>query len=297
MLPASLEWHVAAFLLAMTAFAWPPAALAAAAMLGLSLAVAALQAAQARLAQRHEGIAGRLVIAALCYAQPLVRSAKRYRTRFFASRRRAPALPRVAARRFWLPWNGVRTVAYWSEEGCTRTELLDGVVAYLNEQRWGKVLDSGWSNWDLAIDCHRWTVVHACTTQEEHGGGRRLIRVRYRLGLRRSAGVLGLFAVAGAFAVAWLDLGIGALAAGAALVIAVVLWRRGTRLAARAVAIFDEQAARLKMVCCDETGSHHQKSMGSAVKLRIEHGRPVQEDPLAAPALVSAPSGVPGRYV
>jgi hypothetical protein len=253
MLPGTLEWHAAAALLALLALLWPPAALAAAAMLGLSLAVAALQAAQARLAPHHEGVGARLVVAALCYAQPLVRSWKRYRTRFFSSRRRAPALPGEAGRRFRLPWSGVRTAAYWSEEGRTRTELLDGVVACLNERRWGKVLDAGWSDWDLAIDCHRWTVVHACTSQEEHGGGRRLIRVRFRLRSRRSARALGLCAAAAVLVAAALHAGLGALLAAAALVTALALWRRGMCLAGRAAAVFEEQAARLNMVRCDET--------------------------------------------
>ena len=45
--------------------------------------VAGLQAAQAKLPAGHGGLASRLVVAALCYAQPLARSWKRYRTRFF----------------------------------------------------------------------------------------------------------------------------------------------------------------------------------------------------------------------
>src|SRR5207253_4019195 len=70
MLPATLEWHLAAGLVALTALALPPAGVVAAVMLALSLAVAALQAAQARLAPAHDGFAARCVVAALCYAQP-----------------------------------------------------------------------------------------------------------------------------------------------------------------------------------------------------------------------------------
>src|SRR5207249_1074572 len=74
MLPATLEWHLAAALVGLGGFAWHPAWMAPAAMLGLSLAVAALQAAQARLAPAHDGLGARCLVAALCYLQPLVRS-------------------------------------------------------------------------------------------------------------------------------------------------------------------------------------------------------------------------------
>src|SRR5262249_10649403 len=70
MLPSTLEWHLAALLLAGGALFWPPAWLAVAFLLGLSFIVAALQATQARLAPQHEGLSSRLVLAALCYAQP-----------------------------------------------------------------------------------------------------------------------------------------------------------------------------------------------------------------------------------
>src|SRR5439155_27139346 len=47
MLPSTLEWHAVVALVAFAAFFWPPALLLAGAMLGLSLGVAAVQAAQA----------------------------------------------------------------------------------------------------------------------------------------------------------------------------------------------------------------------------------------------------------
>src|SRR5205823_3685695 len=86
MLPGTLEWHVAAGLVALAGVLWPVAWVAAAGMLGLSLVVAALQAAQACLAREHRGAMSRLVITGLCYAQPLVRSWRRYRTRLFSYR-------------------------------------------------------------------------------------------------------------------------------------------------------------------------------------------------------------------
>jgi GT2 family glycosyltransferase len=249
MLPSTLEWHLATALAGVTALAWWPAGLLATAMLLLSAAVAALQAAQARLAPAHAGPAARLLVAALCYAQPLVRSWRRYRTRLFGPRARAGA-PAGGAPAQALPPAGA---AYWSEDGRSRTELLAGVARALAERGWVRVLDTGWSRWDVEVDCPPWAVVEACTAQEEHGGGRRLVRVRYRM-RRREA--LRLFACAGAGAVAAaaaLDPRLGAAAVAALLVAAAGLWRRGVRTAGQVAAVFDECAAALGMGPCAPT--------------------------------------------
>jgi GT2 family glycosyltransferase len=250
MLPTTLEWHLAAGLTGLAALAWPLAGAVGAAMLVLSLLVAALQAAQARLAPAHDGPRARLVVMALCYVQPLVRSWYRYRTRLFAYRPPAADagfLPRGGTR---LPWTGKHTVAYWCENGPERLQLLGCVVLYLNEHRWGRAIDSGWSDWDVAIYCHPWTVVEVSTAQENHGGSKRLIRVRYRLRPSGYLNTLAALAVAGGAAAAcwwpWPAL------ASTAVVLAgcLGLWRRGTSRAAQVLALFDRWAEDLGMVRC-----------------------------------------------
>jgi GT2 family glycosyltransferase len=258
MLPSTLEWHVAAALIAATALVCPWAWVAVAVMLGLSVGVAALQAAQARLAPEHDGLRSRLWVMALCYAQPLVRSWHRHRTRVLAPcpSMAPPGVPKGRGRR--LPLRGRYEAAYWSEEGFDRTELLGLVIAYLTEHAWRKTIDSGWSDWDLEIHCHPWTVVQVSTAQEEHGGGKRVIRVRYRLrtdGYTRILG--GLFALATAF-------GVGLLEQSAALEAAVLggacgvlglmwvfLWWRGTCRAAVAVGMVDALAKDLNLIPLD----------------------------------------------
>jgi GT2 family glycosyltransferase len=251
MLPGTLEWHIALGVVALAGLFWPAAWLGAGAMWALSLLVAGLQGAQANLAPRHEGFKARCLISLLCYLQPLVRSWARYRTRLLAYR-----LPQADAAHLQggcrgLPLHGRQTVAYWSEEGYDRTELLGLVIAYLNERGWGKTVDSGWSDWDVEIYCHPWTIVRVSTAQEDHGGGKHLIRVRFRL---RPAGVtqallVGAFALGGA-ALAWwawpLALGAGALSA-----LCGALWWRGTRRAAQALAFFDALGKDLGLIRCE----------------------------------------------
>jgi len=251
MLPSTLEWHLAAALIALGgSIFWTPGLLAVPAMLLLSLGVAALQARQVALAPRHEKFSSRLLIMALCYTQPLVRSWRRYRTRLFAGC--PPSLPADAGegRGGYLPLTGRHERAYWSEEGYERTELLGLFIAYLLEHRWGTAIDSGWSDWDVEVHPHPWTRLQVCTVQEDHGGRKHLIRVRYRLRptpFARAVDTLGL-AVCGILAC------FHPLAAGVALgVLAVFLvgmWLRGLALAGRAVEGFDGVARRLGLLRC-----------------------------------------------
>src|SRR5207247_5580167 len=134
----------------------------------------------------------------LSYAQPLVRSWQRYRTRLFSYRAPVADLPLQEDSCQGLPFTGALTVDYWSEEARDRTELLEWVIAYLNEHGWGKTIDSGWENWDLEIYCHPWTVVQVCTAQEIHGSRQRLIRVRYRLRPSGYTKLLGFAALSAA---------------------------------------------------------------------------------------------------
>jgi hypothetical protein len=219
-------------------------------MLALSLLVAASQAVQAKLAPRHEGLLSRLLIAGLCYAQPLVRSWRRYRTRLFACSppRLPPSSPETRVRRLQL--TSSLELAYWSENDCQRTELLGLFIAYLIEQRWGTTIDSGWSDWDVEVHCHPWTFVRVYTAEENHGGGRRLIRVRYRLRVSAFARALGgLVAALGVVVTGFHPLS-GVAVAGVLFAALAGLWWRGARLAGRVAAGLDGPARSLGLLRC-----------------------------------------------
>jgi GT2 family glycosyltransferase len=251
MLPATLEWHAAVALIALAAAVlWPLAWGLVAAMLGLSLLIAVLQATQAWLAPKHDSFRARWLIAALAYMQPLVRSWARYRTRLFAYRH-PTADPEHAEDREYLPLSGRREIAYWSEDGVDRTRLLSLVAAYLTERGWGKAIDSGWSDWDLEIHCHPWTVVQVTTAQEDHGSGKRLTRVRYRMRTTGYTKLVGV--VTGALAV--VALGLVSWSAGVAAVGMLALctgaWWKGTRRASQGLAVVHAVAGKLGLMRCD----------------------------------------------
>jgi hypothetical protein len=252
MLPGTLEWHAAAALVALAGFFWPAAWLVTAAMLLLAVVVAGLQATQATVPAPYGGILSRLVIAWLCYAQPLVRSWRRYRTRLLSwSAPRWPIPSRGAGG--GMPLSGDRRRAFWSEQGCQRTDVLAAVVARLKDERWGTAY-SDWSEWDVEVHGHPWTLLRICTAQEDHGGRRHLIRVRYAL---RPTGfgvaVAGLSFVAAAV-VACVNVWLGAAAAVALAAATFAAWRRGARLASQVVRGVDDLASGLGLLPCPAAG-------------------------------------------
>jgi GT2 family glycosyltransferase len=255
MLPSTLEWHLAALTIVCFGLIWPAGWNVAAAMLVLSLGVAALQALQARLDRRYGGLKSRLVVLALSYAQPLVRSWARYSTRLlkYQAPKAEPGIPHNTRGRVRIA--GWLEESYWSEHGRDRMELLARLMAYLTAERWSRVIDSGWSEWDVDVYCHRWTIVRIRTAQEEHGGGRRLIRVAYSL--RICPWVRVLFAGAGLaalVAVIWPS-GPCAVIASALAIAAMAIWWRGTKEAPKAASAVGVVASQMGLLRCEAATS------------------------------------------
>ena len=254
MLPSTLEWHAGAALAGVAGFFWWPAWIVVAVVLGLSLAVAVLQTCQATLPSEHDGVRSRVLVMALCYAQPLVRSWARYRTRLLSYGYPRPSTAAADSRAARLPLSGHRELAYWSEQGHERTELLGVFLAYLLEYRWGTTIDPGWSEWDVEIHYHPWTFLQVCTAEEDHGGGKRLIRVRYRLCPTELARIVLSLALAAVAVLAGFHPLLAA--AGLALVAACLLgaWWRGVRSATVATRAFDGLARGLGLIRCGSDG-------------------------------------------
>lgn len=245
MLPSTLEWHLVAIMVLAAASVWPAALLVVATMFSLSIGIATLQASRAALAARYHGVRSRILVACLCYLQPLTRSWARYRTRLFPPKIQA-ADPEVTLQcRHRLPLTGRLTIGYWGEAWQERTDLLDRAAAYFTGHRWAFKVDSGWSHWDIAIQCHPWTALHIVTAQEDHGGGRRLMRIRYRLQSTEYAKAVMAIAVAdSAFALHFRAVPI-AMVSAVLIAFYLAAWRRGTRLASEATGIVDALAREI----------------------------------------------------
>jgi len=247
LVPASLEWHIVAIFAAVNALLWRPAGLLAAGMIFLSVLVAALQSLQSRLPSRYSGVLSRVVIAALSYAQPLVRAGSHYRTRLSSYQAITAHPAEHGVRRHWPRLRRKTVIEYWSE-GDDRMALLASTVDELRRSRWGVTLDTGWSEWDAEIFGHPWSCVRATTVQEEHGSGRRLIRVRYHL--RPTwlawAGVAAA-TVSGTLVAIWRPEWAVAMTI-CLLVAAIALRLRAAHLASQILEAFDQQSRRLGFI-------------------------------------------------
>jgi hypothetical protein len=140
------------------------------------------------------------------------------------------------------------TVSYWDEQWHERSELLDLAVAVLTEHRWGKVIDSGWSDWDLEVSGDPWTVIRVSSVQEDHGGGKRVIQLRYRL--RPDGLVVGVLAFAVPIAPIALLAGAwpAVVADAVILLLGLGIWWLGTQRAMKVVAIFDRIATAMGLL-------------------------------------------------
>jgi len=250
MIPSSFEWFLATLCICIAGCLWPSLWAAAAVMSGLSLLVAGLQARQAQLRAPYESIRSRLLVMALSYSQPLVRAWSRYRTRFFAYRHplAGTALKPSVAR---LTLTGRRTAAYWTDGGAERIELLGGVISFLNENRWGRTIDSGCRDWDLEIYCSHWAVVQVCTVQEEHGNGKRLIQARFQLRSRGYVKLAAWAALAAATSAVMFWNSPGMITAACLATAATGAWISGMHQARRAIGVFDSIALQLGLLRCE----------------------------------------------
>jgi hypothetical protein len=247
MIPSTLEWHMAAAAGLLLGVFWWPLLIAVVGMIAISMFVATLQAMQARLPARHEGLKSRLLIGALCYTQPLVRAAARYRTRYFAFHApTAPSLdrPKAEAR----SWRRTCEATYWGTGLPERTQLVQRLAAYLDAHRCGKTVDTGWMENDLEVFHDIWTRVSIDTVQEEHGEGKRVVRVRSRL---HTSTLTKTFLAVGAALVSLASLISPAVAVGWSVGITLLLgwiWYRGSLLHSKIGEMIDELAQEMSLV-------------------------------------------------
>ena len=136
MLPGTLEWHYAAVIIALMSFVLPHAWIAAAVMIALSVVVAAGQAMQSPLSPEDRHPKSLLLVAFLCYAQPLVRSWHRYRVRLLPPPTPIHDKETQEGVTFQLPAGDTIGLSYWDEEWRERTDLLERVTRYFTEHNW-----------------------------------------------------------------------------------------------------------------------------------------------------------------
>jgi hypothetical protein len=218
-LPFTLEWNLAgALLLAWAALrgGWHWIGVA---PLALSWVCCLWAATRARVDTLAGGMRGRLLISVLTYVGPLLRSLERYRwwVRGLTAAEPSPSERPVQA----LPWSWRERAfspSFWTESALEKETILHGMMQVLAARKYFVLVDQGWSEWDLDVHGGIWSRGRIKVCTENHGGERRVLRVKCALRTSRLArGVLvGAAALAGVgFWLGLPALGVAGLGAGA----------------------------------------------------------------------------------
>ncbi len=180
MLLTSLEWHVlvtmSGILLAMIWPAlWPLPTLTFLASVGVS----ALAAARVELPSWQRRFWSKPLVVLLHLLQPIVRAWPKYAYRL--KRPGTPSAASKAVRELSKQYPKVaysHTLNFWSDTGVDRFALLDKLLEIMQRDEWQKSTDSGWDEFDVTIHGDRLTKALVHTACENHGGDKRLVRVR-----------------------------------------------------------------------------------------------------------------------
>jgi hypothetical protein len=142
------------------------------------------------------------LITFLIYVGPLVRTYERYRWRARRLREVKPVDLNGPTQEPRIQWRErAFYLSYWNEDGQEKERLLYGMADFLLPRKYLIAMDQGWSEWDLEICQGPWAKAQVKTAVENHGGTKRLLRVRCALRMSRvSMGCLAVYA--GAFAIA-----------------------------------------------------------------------------------------------
>ena len=140
----------------------------------------------------------RALIAYLIYLGPILRGWERLKWRLKESRVKEPDELSATLQKGRVDWfNRALHLSYWTETWEEKELLLGGLMSFLAPQKYFIVTDQGWSDWDLKIARGLWSRAYVTVVAEDHGGGKRLFRVRCAMRLSRfSVFILRVFAVA-----------------------------------------------------------------------------------------------------
>ena len=203
-LPMTLEWNFLSLILLACAFVFGDWFWLGLAPFELTLSLCLASALRARVVPSFQGWRGTLLITFLVYVGPLIRTLERYRWRLRRFREVKPFEfngPRQTVRILW--YERAFYLSYWNERGQEKESLLHAVMEFLLPRKYLIAMDQGWSSWDLEICQGPWAKAQIKTATENHGGPKRLLRVRCALRLSRiSVACLCLYVIIAAIAAA-----------------------------------------------------------------------------------------------
>lgn len=81
----------------------------------------------------------------------------------------------------------VYELSYWTEAGLEKESLLQNIMDLFLPCKYFIAVDQGWSDWDLEIYWGIWSKAQIKVCAENHGGNKRLLRVRCTLKMSQFA--------------------------------------------------------------------------------------------------------------
>jgi O-antigen biosynthesis protein len=198
-LPLTFEWNVVAIILALAGLIVGGWGLLFLVPLVVTWVMCINGALRAPIDKRFRGIKARALVALLIYLGPILRGWERLKWRF-KEMKEPEASPNTLAPPSEAPrvsWRD-RTfyLSYWSEKSDEKEVLLGEIMRFLTPQKYFIQTDQGWDNWDLKIARGLWSRAYLLVCTENHGGEKRLMRVRCVMRFSRfSAFVLRAYAV------------------------------------------------------------------------------------------------------
>ncbi len=170
-LPQTLEWTLAAMMLALVSFTLHITIIPALAMLALGPIWALYYAWHAPIEKSHISFSARMLVAYLAYTGPVIRTITRYKT--MAKAQKNLGAETAVRQRPTIQWLK-RTVklAYWNEDWTPRDVLLDRLSKFFAKSGHPSTIESGWKDYDLEVRPSPFTTVEIKTADEEHEQGK-----------------------------------------------------------------------------------------------------------------------------
>ncbi|HEX5452715.1 MAG TPA: glycosyltransferase [Stellaceae bacterium] len=191
LLPLTFEWSVAALALAAAAVALGGWCWLLAAPLLTTWIMCVNGALKAPIEPRFRGPKARALVALLIYLGPLLRGWERLKWRFKTMQADDnPGLAPVEQRPHIAWAERAFVLSYWNETAAEKESLIHGLIDLLRPQKYFVLADTGWSKWDLKISRGLWSRALVTVAAENHGGVKRLFRVRCALRLSSLAQLL-----------------------------------------------------------------------------------------------------------
>jgi hypothetical protein len=181
-LPFTLEWNLVGLVMLIGAVVAGRQQFLASLPLVTALIWAGARAWRAKVDPRYDGVRSRLLITALIYLGPLLRSLQRYLYRI-------QGMTNVARIQFEQPSQPARVqwfrrqffLSYWSEQRLEKENLLHAVMEFLLPRKYLIAVDQGWNDRDVTIYRGIWSKADLKVAVENHGGNRRFFRTRCRV--------------------------------------------------------------------------------------------------------------------